>query len=59
MYVCICLALTESDVRKGAVYVDATHYACVMKGMDICCKCIPRIKEIIHEEHEKASKSTE
>ncbi len=58
MYVCICLALTESYVRTCALKLNATACARIMKDMDICCKCIPRVKEIINEEHNKASKST-
>ncbi len=51
MYVCICHAVTEADVREKAYKgcFAFSDYAVACKGS--CCKCLPRIKEIVHEEN--------
>lgn len=52
MYACICHDVTEQEVRDKAHTNCFTmaHYVttCNIK----CCKCLPRIKELINEENE-------
>ena len=53
MYACICNAITEQQVRdkaKGCCFTLAHYTKCIP-----CGKCIPRIKEIIHEENKSKS----
>lgn len=49
MYACICHAITEQQVRAKAQHNDFTyaHYSTLCKSS--CCRCLPRIKELIDE----------
>ncbi len=61
MYVCVCYAVTEEEVQHKASKSCFTfaHYATTCKKRG-CCKCLPRIKEVIDEaiKQKATSKST-
>ena len=54
MYVCNCKGVTEAQARSIAasqVLCDMLgDVAQVLRSTNGCCKCLPRIKEIINEE---------
>ena len=52
MYACICHAVTEDEVKHKAQTscFAFAHYTTELKCNKSCCKCLPRIKEIINEE---------
>ena len=56
MYACICHNVTEQQVRDKAhsSCFSYAHYSkqCRLNG---CCKCLPRIKELINEEKQTYS----
>ncbi len=55
MYVCVCHAITEQAVRdkaQSSCFAFA-YYSTELRTSVGCCKCFPRIKEIIDEEKPK------
>lgn len=56
MYACICHAVTEQQVRDKIVSSCFTyaHFSVQCKRAG-CCKCLPRIKELIDEENKTYS----
>ncbi len=50
MYVCNCHGITEAEVRDKVHNNCFTYAHYTMSCKSGCCKCLPRIKEIIDEE---------
>ena len=57
MYVCNCHGITEAQVREKASSscFAFAHYSTQCRSGG-CCKCLPKVKEIVNEEYEKAVK---
>ncbi len=55
MYLCVCNGVTEKAVRSLASDAAIEYYnvAEFLKGEGMCCKCLPRTKEIFNEEKQK------
>ena len=55
MYVCICKAVTEQELRDGiedgATFNDVIH---PLRDGGHCCRCFPKILEVYREEYSKA-----
>ena len=55
MYVCICKAVTEQEIREGiedgATLSDVVYS---LRDGGHCCRCIPKILEVYREEYDKA-----
>ena len=50
MYVCICNALRDSDLKDAAAEKNVSTPACVFKRFDTrpqCGRCLPDVAEII------------
>ncbi|WP_300553048.1 (2Fe-2S)-binding protein [Maricaulis sp.] len=50
MYICICNALREKDLKSAASAPDVRSAACVFKRCDArpqCGRCIPDVAEIV------------
>lgn len=60
MYVCVCHAVNEESVRKLARDSCFAFAAMcqVMKDNKSCCKCVPRIKELINEEKQQQKRDS-
>ena len=56
MYICVCQGITEDEVRQRANSDCFTfaHYYTMLKAGEGCCKCLPKVKELIYEEKRKA-----
>jgi bacterioferritin-associated ferredoxin len=57
MYICICNAIRESDLRKAALTCNGdaeATYACLGKRPN-CGQCLEEAQEIIEEERAAAS----
>ena len=56
MYVCSCYGITESQVKhKADTGCFAFAYFAMKCKSNGCCKCLPRIKELINEENQAYS----
>jgi bacterioferritin-associated ferredoxin len=49
MYACICHDITEQQVREKAQHNAFTFARYCMQCKNNCCKCLPRIKELVDE----------
>jgi bacterioferritin-associated ferredoxin len=53
MYLCICCGVTEQDLIDKVTRSESPfHYAglsLVLKANKLCCKCLPRTREVIDE----------
>jgi len=58
MYACICRGITEQNVIDMVNHNCFTyaHYSSLCRGDKGCCKCLPRIKELINEEYSKSTR---